>query len=241
MDTKTNESEILQRLLLQPLQSPFYKQLDSIGNDFYKVIQYGNEHVIEDSFTQAIINLVGVQYFIGIAPINQVYLGLHLAKELGQEYMYSVMLRAMTELVARVHKVVRLYQVFQKDNDVENLLNKSNRLLKHYVKSDTQDENVVPLTGFNVMTLVKSLRDRIPEIEEKYDDLSTYFHGELTTHQSYRKMTHFQQLAGQELSAISIHDEFVNKLLDVLIMDLMFVHEIVRPLIDRYEKKHIED
>ncbi|WP_206915858.1 hypothetical protein [Alicyclobacillus suci] len=236
----TPESEIIQRLLFQPLQSPLYKQLNSIGNDFYKVVQYANEHVIDDSFTQAMVNLVSAQYFIGIAPIVQVLFALNTAKELGQEYVFSVLLRSLTELVGRVHKVVRLYETFQKNGDADNLLSKSKRLLRHYVKVDQQESNVVPLNGFNVMTLVKSLQDKIPDIEEKYDDLSTYFHGEIITHSLYRKMTHFQQLAGQEPTAISAHDEFVHKLIDILITDLMFIREVVKPLINRYTEKHTE-
>lgn len=237
MDTHY-ESEIIQRLLLQPLQSSVYKQLNCIGNDFYKVLQYANEHVIDDSFTQAMINLVSTQYYIGIAPTVQVLLALHVAKEFGQEYVYSVLLRSLIELAGRVHKAVRLYETFQKNHDIDNFLSKSERLLRRYVKVDQEDGKGVPLSGFNVMTLVKSLQDKIPDIENKYNDLSIYFHGEITTHALYRKATYFQQLAGKELADISINDDFLNMLIDILMSDLRLIHKVVEPLINRYNEKY---
>ncbi len=161
---------------------------------------------------QAMHHVISVVFHTGIFGARQLEHGLYQSEMFGLDFDHALQLRAYLEIVARCHKAIRLIKVFQSNRDEEQFAFGGERIIKKFIPSslDSELRNIYeeyrrnqngealvlqinemieqeknskrPISGYNVMTLVQSLRDKIPDIDEQYDQLSEYLHGDFTSH-----------------------------------------------------------
>jgi hypothetical protein len=202
------------------------------------------------------MRITGCAQYIGVAACIQLEFGLHLSEVYNTEYEYSINVRAYLECVARVHKGVRLMKTFMKNGDIEALEKGSKRLIgKHEIdpfvenitkiyqgyKKNRNKEDFIELCdrlielqenaeqivrAYGITTLIDSLRDKIPDINEKYDDLSEYLHGDFYKHYIARSLTHFEGLKIKQSSVILKYRSLLESLRVILTEDLEFIEQI---------------
>lgn len=227
-------------------ESDIYQSLSAIGDEIYPATQYGNAFVIEsDPLAVAQMTVIQLGYYLGVASFMQLEHGLHLDRGSNLEYCTVITLRSMVELTARVHKAVRVFN----EKPAEEFVEQSKRLTMPFVKGGGG--------GYNVLTLVESLKDRIPDIMDHYDEMSQYLHGDLMMHAMYRKLTfmlghvHIPDDASEEEAIkaastarrspiIAKYDGLLNALRKVLLDDLKIVRQLAAPYTKRY-LKHINE
>jgi hypothetical protein len=250
------EKEMLSQISLYDIYKEFkdsdmYQKLVHIGNEMYPATQYGNVYKIEDDpFSSARYKIILTAYYLGVASFIQLEQALYLNRGSNLEYPYAITLRSMIELIGRVHKGIRLLKTYQQNKNKEEFINGSRRLITSFIPNSNG------AGGYNVMTLVQSLKDKIPDIEVKYDKLSDYLHGNVVLHATYRRISYLHSLTppedapidevmaalkGSRISPfIEMYNDLLESLRNVLIDDLKFSLELAKPLADRYNK-YIQD
>lgn len=223
-------------------ESDIYRELSTIGDELYPATQYGNAFIIEgDPVSTAYMRVIRVGYTLGVASFMQLEHTLHLVKGSNLEYAMVITLRSMVELAGRVHKAVRMLN----EKSTNEFVKGSKRLTARFVPGGGG--------GFNVMTLVQSLSDEIPDIMEQYKDMSEYLHGDVLWHSVYRRVTFFSgqvhlpdDATEEEVMNIFAtrkpspifqrYDQLIGELRRVLLADL----EVVRTLAAPFSKRYLE-
>lgn len=243
------EKEMLSQISLYDIYQGFrdsemYQKLMGIGDELYPATQYGNVYIVEDDpFSSAILQIISTSYFLGVASFIQLEQGLYLNEGCNLEYPYAITLRSMIEVVGRVHKGIRLYKTYQRDQNTTNFFNGSRRLIISF-----------DVGGYNVLTLVDSLKDKIKNIKEEYDTISDYLHGDVIMHAVFRKMTYLHApnppkdvTIEEAMSAIKVakkspfierYVKLVESLREVLLDDLEIAQQLAKPFADRYKQKN---
>jgi hypothetical protein len=91
--------------------------------------------------------------------------------------------------------------------------------------------------GFNVMTLVQSLDDKIPEIMNVYENLSSYVHGGFEEQMFFRKRAWLSYLKQESNPVISSYEAVVKQLRSVVFDDFAELLRITKPLRERYDER----
>jgi hypothetical protein len=220
-------------------------RLTEIGDQLYKVRKYADTHLIDDPFTKSIVDLTYCSYYAGLVPITRIESILFLAKEFRNEYGYAMALRAYIEVAGRLHKGVLLWKQFEsKDKSLDEFREGLNRLMAKFQPKKSEppsgylkfrDRNEHEITGFNVMTLVDSLKDRIPAINEKYSSLSSYVHGDFEDHIFSRTESWFADAMVKDNPLISSYETDAILIRCIAFDDFDELLRITKPLRKRYD------
>ena len=93
-----------------------------------------------------------------------------------------------------------------------------------------------PRGGYNVMTFVESLKDKLPLIDETYDALSTYVHGDMWEQMSARKLSWFYDLKMDDNPIFTAYESEAIKLREVAFEDFDELLGVTKALRERYDK-----
>ncbi|RAS19545.1 hypothetical protein [Paraburkholderia bryophila] len=215
------------------------KRLNAIGNELNKVRLYANEMVVDDLLSQTIIYLTGSAYFAGLVPIVRIESALFVEKEFRNEYAYALSVRAYIEVAGRLHKGMRLWRQYKsKVMSLEALRTGVERLMAKYRPSKNSSGGIFKGNGFNVMTFVESLEERIPDVADTYGDLSGYVHGGFEEQMLIRRESWFSDLKQDPNPIIESYEAFVRKLRDVAFDDFDELLQITNSLRERYDERH---
>ncbi|PLZ01857.1 hypothetical protein CY652_14435 [Burkholderia sp. WAC0059] len=207
-----------------------------------KVRLYANEMVVDDVFSQTIVYLTGSSYFAGLVPIVQIESALFVEKEFRNEYAYALAVRAYIEVAGRLHKGMRLWRQYKsKLTTLDELRAGVQRLMAKYRPTEKSPNGIFKGDGFNVMTLVKSLEDQIPEIADIYENLSSYVHGGFEEQMLTRKISWISDLKQESNPIIESYEKISMRLRDVAFDDFSELMRITHPLRERYDARHKDD
>lgn len=95
--------------------------------------------------------------------------------------------------------------------------------------------------GFNVMTLVKSLEDKIPTIVDIYGNISSYVHGGFEEQMLTRKISWISDLKREDNPILASYEKTSVQLRDVAFDDFAELLRITQPLRERYDARHKDD
>lgn len=222
--------------------SEHQKRLNEVGNELSKVRHYANEMVVDDLFSQTVVYLTGSAYYAGLAPIIQIESSLFVEKEFRNEYAYALSVRAYIEVVGRLHKGMRLWSQYRsKTTTLEGLRAGVERLMAKYRPSENSPRGMFKGDGFNVMTLVKSLDDKIPRIADIYENLSSYVHGGFEEQMLTRRMSWFSDLKRDPNPVIESYETIAQQLRNIAVDDFSELLQITKPLRERYDERHKDD
>lgn len=162
-------------------ETSLYKQLVYLGDELEKMAWFAGDCNFEDKQMAGLAAVCVSTYYAGIVPIIKVEGGIYFADRMRNELVQFSLLRLYAEFAGRIHKGTRLVRNFDKKKYApEKFAELTERLLKKY-GTDGVDEGAEP-NGFNVMAMIDSIIDKIENIKEFYDDLSTYLHGNFISH-----------------------------------------------------------
>lgn len=222
--------------------SEHQKKLNAIGNELDKVRRYANEMVVDDLFSQTVVYLTGSAYFAGLVPIVQIESALFVEKEFRNEYAYALSVRAYIEVAGRLHKGMRLWRQYKsRTTTLEELRAGVQRLMAKYRPTDKSPGGMFIGNGFNVMTLVKSLEDKIPKIEDIYGNISSYVHGSFEEQMLTRKLSWIFDLKREANPIVESYEQIAMQLRDVAFDDFAELLRISQPLRERYDARHKDD
>lgn len=214
-------------------------RLVEIGNELSKVRIYANEHKVDDILSRTVVHLALSAYFAGVSPLIRIESALLIAKGLENEYAFSLAARAYIEVAGRIHKGVRLWRAYEKDpSKIAQFAEGVGRLLAKYHPKGAEKESMFKGDGYNVMTLVQSLEDHMPEIEEVYGNLSSYVHGGFEEQMFFRKSSWLSHLKGESNFIINRFESTVIKLKEVVKSDFDLLLKITKIFRDRYDEDH---
>jgi len=198
--------------------------------------------VVDDLFSQTVIYLTGSAYYAGLAPIIQIESALLIEKEFWNEYAYALLVRAYIEVAGRLHKGMRLWRQYRsKTTTLDCLRAGVVRLMAKYRPNDNSPRDIFKGEGFNVMTLVKSLEDKIPKIAIIYSNLSSYVHGGFEEQMIARKISWLSDLKRDPNPIIESYEIIAKQLRDTVFDDFAELLEITKPLRKRYDERHKDD
>lgn len=219
--------------------SEHQRRLNEIGTELNKVRLYANEMEVEDLFSQTIVYLTGSSYFAGVVPIVQIESALFVEKEFRNEYAYALSVRAYVEVAGRLHKGLRLWRQYKAGTTtLEDLRSGVGRLMAKYRSNEKSARGMFKGDGFNVMTLVKSLEDKIPEIAKVYDNLSSYVHGGFEEQMLTRRISWLSDMKRDPNPIMESYEVFAKKLREVAFDDFSELLRITKPLRERYDARH---
>lgn len=222
--------------------SEHQKRLNEIGNELAKVRHYANEMVVDDLFSQTVVYLTGSAYYAGLAPIVQIESALFVEKEFRNEYAYALSVRAYIEVAGRLHKGMRMWRQYRsKTTTLEGLRAGVERLMAKYRPNDKSPHGMFKGEGFNVMTLVKSLDDKIPKIADIYENLSSYVHGGFEEQMIVRRVSWLSDLKRDPNPVIESYEIIAKQLRDIAFDDFAELLQITKPLRERYDVRHKGD
>lgn len=211
---------------------------------------------------QAMLRIIAVVYHTGMFGVRQLEHGLYLSEAAVFEFQYALTLRAYVEIVGRSHKAIRLVKGYQSTRNEPQLELGAQRIVtrftppdfdgtlrsiyQEFAKNDNREALISqvsdlversknasePRSGYNVMILVQSLRDKIPHIDKDYDRLSGYLHGDFTEHYAVaRTKMLVGPVAGYPFikSQKPLHEQ----LKAVVVEDLEYLHPFAQEYIDR--------
>ncbi|MHA6848822.1 hypothetical protein [Ralstonia syzygii] len=191
--------------------SEHQKKLSNIGNELDKVRRYANEMVVDDLFSQTVVYLTGSAYFAGLVPIVQIESALFVEKEFRNEYAYALSVRAYIEVAGRLHKGMRLWRQYKsKSTTLDELRAGVQRLMAKYRPTKKSPDGLFKGNGFNVMTLVESLEDKIPEIVNIYGNLSSYVHGGFEEQMLTRKISWISDLKREINPIVESYEKYLS-------------------------------
>lgn len=211
-----------------------------IGDELYKVLQYANERNTDsDILSQSVVFLTSGAYFSGLVPIVRIESSLFIAKDFRNEYAYALAARAYIEIAGRVHKGMRLWHVYKRgDCSVNEFNNRVRRLMAKYQSDKSSPSSIFKGMGFNVMTLIDSLEDMIPNIHVTYDHLSSYVHGDFEAQMFFRKISWISELKQDENPIIAEFEKEIDLLRRVVLDDFEHLLAITKVLRNRYDQMH---
>lgn len=212
--------------------SDIYDRLVRLGNAIWPATQYGNRYVVDDAKSQALLKLGLAGYYQSLVPCIQLEEALYFLRALNIEYPYCVTVRAYIEHVARAHKAAKIGKQWALDQDEAALVEGARRIIAAHKVNQAE--------GYNVLTLVRGVRDVIPDVEAHYDDLSAYNHGDFTWHALLRKQSFFVNQKKMLSPAITQWDELLNALRTTLGQDIEWTTALLGPFIRRMGPK-LED
>ncbi len=226
MDQPANKFDLIDHFNNGIWNAEHQKRLTKIGDELNKVRLYANaRNTNADMFSQAIVWLTLSSYFAGLAPIMRIESALFLAKDFRNEYAYALALRSYIEIAGRVHKGIRLWKQYEaKKTDLSSFHNGVSRLMAKFRPEGAPKDSVFkevigndgkPRGGYNVMTFVESLKDKLPLIDETYDALSTYVHGDMWEQMSARKLSWFYDLKMDDNPIFTAYESEAIKLREV--------------------------
>jgi hypothetical protein len=212
------------------------KRLIEIGNELNKVRMYANERKVDDIRSQTVVHLALSAYFAGVSPLIRIESSLLVAKSLGNEYAFALAVRAYIEVAGRIHKGVRLWRNHQKGCfNMDQLSENIGRLLARFRPKNAERIGVFKGDGYNVMTLVQSLKDEIPDIEDMYDNLSSYVHGGFEEQMFFRKQAWLSHLKGESNPVVAKFEPLIMRMREIAFTDFEALLEITRVFRDRYD------
>lgn len=213
-----------------------------IGDELDKVRHYANERKIDDLFSQTIVFLTASSYFAGLVPITQIESALFVEKEFRNEYAHALTVRAYIEVAGRLHKGMRLWRQYKLQRTTLDELRASvGRLMAKYRPTDDSPAGIFMGDGYNVMTLVKSLEDCMPEIVDSYNNLSGYVHGGFEEQMLSRKISWLSDIKHESNPVIESHESVAKQLREVAFDDFSELLQITKPLRARYDDDHQGD
>lgn len=222
--------------------SEHQEKLNAIGNELDKVRRYANEMVVDDLFSQTVVYPTASAYFAGLVPIVQIESALFVEKEFRNEYAYALAVRAYIEVAGRLHKGMRLWRQYKlKSTTLEELRAGVQRLMAKYRPTEKSPGGMFEGNGFNVMTLVKSLEDKIPTIEGIYGNISSYVHGGFEEQMLTRKISWISDLKREDNPILASYEQTSMQLRDVAFNDFAELLRITQPLRERYDAMHKDD
>jgi len=218
---------------------PHTARLGDIGNELNKVRLYANEHDIDDHLSESIAWIAISAYYAGVSPLIRIEHSLNVSNGLNNEYAFTLAARAYIEVAGRIHKSIRLWNTYDKDQSkVTELHNGALRLLCKYTPKDHESESRFKGNGFNVMTFIQSLEDKIPGIGLTYDTLSSYVHGGFHEQRSFRLQSWTSQQRGKPDEIIQKFAAEVEKVRAVAFADLEILLIITKTFRERYDTEH---
>lgn len=226
------------------------KKFSAIGDELNKVRCYANEMVVDDLFSETVVYLAGSAYFAGLVPIIQIESALFVEKEFRNEYAYALALRAYIEVGGRLHKGMRLWRQYKsKSTTLEGLRAGVQRLMAKYRPTKQLPDGTIKKApsgmfkgdGFNVMTLVESLEDKIPEIADIYGNLSSYVHGGFEEQMFTRKRSWISDVKQEANPILESYEQTSIRLRNVALDDFAELLRITQPLRERYDAMHKDD
>ncbi|WP_144030299.1 hypothetical protein [Burkholderia sp. AU6039] len=222
--------------------SEHQKRLHTIGDELDKVRRYANERKVDDLFSQTVVFLTASSYFAGLVPIIQIESALFVEKEFRNEYAHALAVRAYIEVAGRLHKGMRLWRQYKlQRTSLDDLRAGVGRLMAKYRPTDDSPGGIFKGNGHNVMTLVKSLEDRIPEIAKSYNNLSSYVHGGFEEQMFARKSSWLSDLRRDSNPVIESHESLAKQLREVVFDDFSELLQITKPLRARYDDDYQSD
>lgn len=217
--------------------SEIQRKLKEIGDELDKVRRYANEMIVDDLFSRTVVYLSESSYYAGLVPIIQLESSLFVEKEFRNEYAFTLAVRAYIEVAGRLHKGLRLWRQYEaKVTTLEALSAGVERLMAKYRPTEESESGIFKGKGFNVMTFVQSLVDKIPEIVKVYESLSSYVHGGFEQQMSFRKKSWLSDLSQELNPVIYSHERVVEQLRGVALDDFTEILRITKPLRERYDK-----
>ncbi|WP_321847885.1 hypothetical protein [Burkholderia diffusa] len=217
-------------------------RLHAIGDELDKVRRYANEKKIDDLFSQTIVFLTTSSYFAGLVPIIQIESALFVEKEFRNEYAHALAVRAYIEVAGRLHKGMRLWRQYKsRRTTLDDLRASVGRLMAKYRPTDNSPGGIFTGDGYNVMTFVKSLEDRISGIADAYNNLSGYVHGGFEEQMFSRKISWLSDIKHDANPVIESHESVARQLREVAFDDFSELLQITQPLRARYDRDHQSD
>lgn len=239
MTSSTPEIDVAQLFYDGIWGSEHQRRLNEIGSELNKVRLYANEMVVDDVFSQTVVYLAGSSYFAGLVPIVQIESALFVEKEFRNEYAYALSVRAYAEVAGRLHKGLRLWRQYKAGTTtLEELRAGVERLMAKYRPNEKAARGMFKRDGFNVMTLVKSLEDKIPAIAKIYDNLSSYVHGGFEEQMLTRKISWVSDLKRAPNPIVESYEAFAQELRGIAFDDFAELLRITKPLRERYDERH---
>jgi hypothetical protein len=219
-------------------EADHFKRLTHIGDELNKVRMYANEVMVNDIFSQTVVFLTLSSYFAGLVPIMRLESALFVEKEFRNEYAYALAVRAYIEVAGRLHKGMRLWRQYRaKNKSLEELREGVDRLLAKFQPSPGSPGGIFQGNGFNVMTLVGSLKDKIPNIVETYGNLSGYVHGGFEEQMFLRKASWLSEQRQDSNPVVASNELVALKLRAICFEDFDELLSITMPLRERYDLK----
>jgi hypothetical protein len=221
--------------------SEHQQRLNEIGNELDKVRRYANEKIIDDLFSQTVIFLTGSSYYAGLVPIVQIESSL-LSRKNFETNMLALSVRAYIEVAGRLHKGMRLWSQYKsKTKTLEELRSGVERLMGKYRLNKESPQGIFKGNGFNVMSLVESLEDGIPEILDIYGNISGYVHGGFEEQMLTRKISWLSDLKRDSNPIIESYEIVVKRLRNIAFDDFDELLRITQPLRSRYNDSHKDE
>lgn len=237
MDMPNNEIDVVALFYDGLWNAAHQKRLREIGNELNKVRNYSNERNTDaDLFSQTIVHLTLSSYFAGLVPIVRIESSLFVEKEFRNEYAYALAVRAYIEVAGRLHKGMRLWQQFQsKKKTLEEFRAGVVRLTGKFQARKDSSAGIFKGKGFNVVTLVESLKNRIPDVIEKYELLSNYVHGDFKEQMWLRKESWISELQQKPNPVIAAYEKDIEELRKIVFEDFEELLRMTQPLRVRYD------
>ncbi|XXG32048.1 MAG: hypothetical protein WJ306_05685 [Ferrovum myxofaciens] len=214
-------------------------KLDEIGRELYKVHKYANVmNTDADVLSQSIVLLTLSSYFAGCVPIIRIESSLFISRDFRNEYAYALAVRAYLEVAGRLHKGLRMWkQYFHfKTKSLEEFHAGVVRLLAKFQPKDSSPKGIFKGKGFNTMTLVKSLQDKIPSVIEVYENLSSYVHGGFEEQMYIRKISWLSDQKRSSNPIVESYEKVVEEIRAVIFEDFEELLHITKQFRDRYDK-----
>jgi hypothetical protein len=246
MNPPENQTDVVELFYNGIWNAEHQKRFKIIGDELNKVRQYANvKNTDADKFSQTVVWLTLSAYFSGLVPLMRIEIALFLATEFRNEYAYALAFRSYIEIAGRIHKGIRLWQQYElKKADLDTFHEGVCRLMAKFRSEGSPKTGMFievvgkdgkSKGGYNVMTLIDSLKDRLSTIGETYDALSSYVHGDLGDHITNRKESWFSDLKQEDNPLISKYEIEVLALRQLAFDDFDEILRITKTFRDRYD------
>lgn len=233
--------EVMEHFYRGLQESEIQRRLSVIGFELNKVRKYANEwNTDSDLISQSIVFLTLSAYFAGLVPLVRIEGALFVEKNFRNEYAYALVARAYVEVAGRIHKGLRLWRLYKSGVwTIADFNNGTKRLMGRHQSTDlAAPYGYFKDNGFNVMTLIDSLDDKIPAIQELYGQLSCYTHGDFSYHMMSRQRSLIADLRLEDSFLIGDIEKELMVLRDVIFDDFDELLNVTKELRERYDRMH---
>ena len=239
-DDRTTSVDLIKHFYNGLWGSEIQQRLSVIGDELNKVHNYANERDTDsDILSQSLVFLTMGAYFSGIVPVMRIESAIFIAKDFRNEYAFALAARAYIEVAGRIHKGMRLWRLYERGGCTVNDFNSgARRLLANHQPAESSPSGVFKGKGFNVMTLIDSLEDKIPNIHTTYDALSRYVHGDFEDQMMIRNISWISELKQEDNPIIAEFEKEVGGLRSVVFDDLEHLLAVTKVLRERYDQMH---